>query len=168
MYATGLASGWVSEIESQYSPIDLSHLLYAPNRSSSIITPQEQGVYDAESSGITPKIEETLNYLKFLTNVEIPQPDKIRDYLTYHLDMAYLLLKTSEMARLKFRSPVQLSLELHQDPEVDDEYLTLYVRQNEYDESVMKRIKQVRKEYGKIIANLSGWFLLTTDFCPPR
>jgi hypothetical protein len=121
--------------------------------------------YGEDGSGITPHIERTLNHLRLL-NVEIPQPDKIRDYLTYHSDMVYLLLEISEEARLKFRSETQLSLELNRDPE-DYEYLILYVRQDNYDESVMKRIKQIREKYGSNLAYISGWFLITTDFCAP-
>lgn len=128
-------------------------------------TTHERDAYDEDGSGITPCIERTLSYLRSL-NIEIPQPDRIRDYLTYHSDMIYLLSDISEMARLKFRTRAQLSIELNRDPE-DDEYLILYVRQDYYDESVMKRIKQIREEYGSELAYLSGWLLLTTDFCPP-
>lgn len=129
-------------------------------------TTGERNAYDEEGSGIAPHIEKTLSHLRLL-NVEIPQPDKIRDYLTYHTDMAYLLLNISEKARITFRSPAQLSLELNQDLE-DEEYLILYVRQDRYDESVMRKIKKIREEYGSVLAYSSGWLLLTTDFCPPR
>ena len=128
-------------------------------------TADGRDAYDEDGSGITPSIERTLSYLRSL-NITISQPDGIRNYLTYHSDMLYLLSRLSEMARLKFRTQAQITLEFEQDPE-DDEYLILYVRQDHYDGSVMKRIKEIREEYGRELAYLSGWLLLTTDFCPP-
>lgn len=123
----------------------------------------EFGQEQHDDSGITPRVENTLNYLKSL-NVEIHQPGKIRDYLIQHIDMLPLLNSISERTRLKFMAAAQLSLKLNQEAYADDEYLILYVRQNHYDEGVMKRIKQIRNEYGYIMAYSSGWLLLTTDF----
>ncbi len=118
-----------------------------------------------DDSGITPKVEDTLNYLKLL-NVEINHPGKIREYLIQHPDISLVLSIISEDARLKFTAASRLSLKLKQETYANDEYLILYVRQNHYDGSVMKRIKQIRNEHGHIMSYSSGWLLLTTDFCP--
>ena len=156
MFASSRATcDWVTTLKSMLPP-SMNSLISCDSR-----TLQEY----KDDSGITPRIEKTLDCLKLL-NVRIPQPDKIRDYLIYHFDMVYLLPNISEMACLKFGTQAQLSLELNQDPE-DDEYIILYVRQDHYDESVMRQIKQIRKEYERMMAKSSGWFLLTTDFCPP-
>ncbi len=153
---------WTQEFVG-HSTISLPSSYYTQKSYST--TADEQDAYDEDGSGITPSIERTLSYLRSL-NITISQPDEIRNYLTYHSDMLYLLSRLSEMARLKFRARAQISLEFEHDPE-DDEYLILYVRQDHYDGSVMKQIKEIREEYGRELAYSSGWLLLTTDFCPP-
>ncbi len=71
-------------------------------------------------------------------------------------------------ARKHFRPDVELSLEVYRDPEIDDEYLTLYVRQSEYDLTIMDRIDEVREQLAALLNHVSGSLLITTDFCPPR
>jgi len=39
---------------------------------------------------------------------------------------------------------------------------------NDYDDSVMERIRSIREEYAEDLAEMNGWFLLTTDYLPPR
>ena len=58
----------------------------------------------------------------------------------------------------------QLSLEVYHDPEIEDEYLTLYVRQADYDEHVLSTIEDIRAGYEGELAGRSGWLLVTTDF----
>lgn len=119
------------------------------------------------SAGLTPIIENTLSRLSSL-EVRIPHPGEIRNYLFRYYDLTDLLLPVSEDARQHFGPQVQLSLEIYRDPEIEDEYMALYVRQHEYDEFVMKKIKEIRAEYEEGLMGKTGWFLLTTDFHPPR
>ncbi len=123
--------------------------------------------YEEINVVITPSIEESLNILRSLS-VAIPQPASVRDYLIRHLDMTGLLVLICEATRQGFNAQVQLSLESYRDPEIEDEYLTLYVRQKRYDENMLKQIKEIRKSFEGILAGKTGWFLLTTDFQPPR
>jgi len=61
------------------------------------------------------------------------------------------------------REPYQTLVDVYVDPESGDQSLHMYVRVNDYNDSVMKRIKEIRKlpEYRKTFK----WnFLLTTDF----
>jgi hypothetical protein len=71
-------------------------------------------------------------------------------------------------AREKLGTDVQLSLELYHDPEVEDEYPTLYVRQRNYQERILEMIESVREEYEGMLAKKTGWFHVTTDFRSPR
>lgn len=123
--------------------------------------------YEEMSAVITPSVEESLNILRSL-NVAIPQPALVRDYLIRHLDMTGLLVPICDAARQRFGARAQLSLEVYRDPEIEDEYFTLYVRQKKYDEDMLRQIKEIRKYYAEILAGKTGWFLLTTDFQPPR
>ena len=99
--------------------------------------------------------------------VEIPHPSSLKDYLIAHPDISEVVMYATEIAKQHFDGNAQLSLEVYSDPEIDDNYVTLYVRQNEYDESVMKQIKEIRKAYESMLADKIGWFLVTTDFRTP-
>jgi hypothetical protein len=57
---------------------------------------------------------------------------------------------------------------MYRDPEIDDRYLTLYVRLEKYDSGVPERIDAVRRQFEQKLEQVSGDFLLTTDFRPPR
>jgi hypothetical protein len=60
-------------------------------------------------------------------------------------------------------------LELYRDPEIDDEYLTLYVRQRRYDaDKLLEEIEDLRAGSQAALRETSGWLLVTTDFRPPR
>jgi hypothetical protein len=61
----------------------------------------------------------------------------------------------------------QIALKIYSDPEVTDEYLTLYIRQSQYSETILKSIADLRAEYEEDLTDSSGWFLVTTDFHPP-
>ncbi|MFH1909014.1 MAG: hypothetical protein ABIL11_16810 [Chloroflexota bacterium] len=123
--------------------------------------------YEEISTVITPSVEESLNILRSFS-VAIPQPAIVRDYLIRHLDMTGLLVPICDAARQRFGVQAQLSLESYRDPEIEDEYLTLYVRQKQYDENMLRQIKEIRKSFEGMLAGKTGWFLLTTDFQPPR
>lgn len=116
---------------------------------------------------VTSQIAEVLNWL-LENQIMLPQPDEVRDYLLHYPDTTDLLRPVCKATRRQFISDVQLSLEVYHDPEIEDEYLTLYVRQRRYDEDIMKRIKEIRAKHEKMFAGKSGWLLVTTDFRSPK
>jgi len=120
-----------------------------------------------QSSTETSKIEEVLSELSLIP-ILIPQPAEVRSYLLSYPDIANLLPPVCEMARERFGKFVQLSLEVYHDPEIEDEYLTLYVRQEHYDEQIMDEIEEICAAYETALIDTTGWFLVTTDFRPPR
>lgn len=119
-----------------------------------------------EISDSTPKIDAVLSRLSS-KDIAIPYPSDLRNYLLSHVDMLKLLLHASDLAFSHFGARAHLSLEVYQDPEIADEYLTMYIRLPKYDSTVMKQIKEIRKEYADLLKDASGWFLLTTDFKAP-
>lgn len=133
-----------------------------------IIGPEsEERSLPMESFAISASIETTLREFD-LSGVKIPSVSKVRDYLYCFSDMVVLLRYVVILVRSHFDFNVQLSLEIYQDFETDDEYLTLYIRQNKYDLDTMNTIKQIRKKYRGLAKEIEGRFLLTTDFRPPR
>lgn len=121
-----------------------------------------------------PIVEDTTSQIKKVLNsllknrIVIPKPDEVRDYLMHYPDITGLLLPVCELTRQQFGSQVQLAIEVYHDPEIEDEYLTLYVRPKKYDADIMKRIKEIRAKHERKLVGKSGWFLVTTDFRPPR
>jgi hypothetical protein len=61
----------------------------------------------------------------------------------------------------------ELSLEVYGDPESDDRYLTLYVRQAVYEPDLLARLERVAGPFEEQLGDQSGWLLVTTDFRPP-
>ena len=95
-------------------------------------------------------------------------PSKVRNFLYSHPDIAGLANIVSEKVYDNFDIGVQLSLEIEDDDVPNSEYLVLNVRVPEYDNSVMDRIRKIRERYYDSLDDMSGWFLLTTDYCSPR
>ncbi len=102
------------------------------------------------------------------SHLNVPRPDDVRQYLFKHPDMVGLVQSASSRAQGRFQPRTQLSLELYRDPEIDDEYLTLYVRQPIYDENVLQTIERLNSESEAEKAGRSGWLLISTDFLPPE
>ncbi len=81
--------------------------------------------------------------------------------------MTDVVEKASAETRREFGDTAELTLELYHDPEIDDQYLILCVRQAAYEKHIMDRIEAVRARYRDALADKSGWLHVTTDFCPP-
>ena len=73
-----------------------------------------------------------------------------------------------EETRNRFSLSTQLSLELYRDPEIDDQYLTLYVRQKKYEKNIMDIIEEIQSIYIDKLVDKIGYFLFTTDFQFPK
>lgn len=63
-----------------------------------------------------------------------------------------------------FLRDAQFTLEVYEDPEIDDKHLVLYVRFKNYDRDVMESIRNVRKKCREMLVGKSGWLHVTTDF----
>lgn len=122
--------------------------------------------YSEGSVEITSQIEKALKWL-LQKRIVVPQAGAVRDYLLRHFDMTDLLPSVCRIALRRFGIGARLSLELYRDPEIRDEYLTLYVRQERYDEHIMDIIEDVCAEYRDELTRRSSWLLVTTDFRPP-
>jgi hypothetical protein len=91
----------------------------------------------------------------------------VRDYLERHPDLARLLPSVCERARQEFEPPDELTIQLYRDPELKDEYLTLYIRQPHYLADILARIERLSDAFGEQLERTSGYLLLTTGFVSP-
>jgi hypothetical protein len=94
--------------------------------------------------------------------------NRVRGYLEKHLDLMPWLPKICAQARRHFGPEPELALELYQDPEIDDSLLTFYVRQSPYDPGIMDRIESLNRQFDSALEQLSGYFLIATDFRKPQ
>lgn len=118
------------------------------------------------SANLTSLIEQVLNQLR-QDWIRIPNPPEVREYLLRYPDLANVLPFVCKIARERVGIHPKLYLEVYHDPEIEDEYLTLYVRQQHYDEEILDTIEDIRTQYEAYLARKSGWLLVTTDFRPP-
>jgi len=112
-------------------------------------------------------IETMLEYLASI-QIAVPNPEEVQDYLSHYPDIIELVMFACEETRNHFSLPTQLSLELYRDPEIADQYITLYVRQKEYDENIMDVIEEIWSTYDDKLSTKQGDFFVTTDFDFPR
>jgi hypothetical protein len=103
--------------------------------------------------------------------IVVPRPREVSEYLRQHPDLAELVPALCAEARREFdeaNEATELSLEVYRDPEVNDRYLTLYVRQRNSGADLLPRIHRVGEAHAKDLAGVSGNLLVTTDFRAPR
>jgi hypothetical protein len=97
-------------------------------------------------------------------DVESKRADEVRTYLVRHPDLAGIPERIYETARQEFGPDASLSLELYRDPEIEDEYLALYVRLRSYGPDTLQRIRAVCAAHESELWDKSGSILVTTDF----
>ena len=102
------------------------------------------------------------------TDIVIPNPAEAERYLGEHAELRSALPQICQRVREEFGPDAELLLELYRDPEIDDRYLTLEVRQERYDSNIIERLDQISGEFADELEPCSGQILLTTDFGRPR
>lgn len=100
--------------------------------------------------------------------LQIPAPEKIREYLDGFPDLARLVPEVCAALRTEFGDQADLSLEMYDDAEIEDRYLTLYVRMPRYDRGIIERIDRACSAFEGRLASTPGQILVTTDFRPSR
>jgi hypothetical protein len=97
-----------------------------------------------------------------------PNPQEVTFYLIEHPELARLVPRVCGATREALGNEVELSLEVYQDPEIDDRYLTLYARKEKYESDIFECLQAISEGFNDRLAEISGYFLLTTDFSRPR
>ena len=101
-------------------------------------------------------------------DVILPKRAQVQAYLSRFRPVARLLPAICAALRDEFGPSVELSLELYNDPEIDDRYLTLYVREKAYDQQFIDQINAVSSRFDSQLADVPGHLVITTDFRLPR
>lgn len=118
---------------------------------------------------LTPLIMSGLSYLMEELKIKIADYDEVMEYLLKYPDILDVMMKKSQSTREVFPD-AKLVLEKYTDPEIDDEYLVLYIRYPSYDEETVKRLREgvrkIRREYKEAYKGLKGWFMIAYDFEP--
>ena len=105
-----------------------------------------------------------------LKQVLIPCRDEVCEYFYWHPGIVEPVCFACGLARKQLGPNVELSLEVYHDPEIEDEHLVLYVRQESYSlaDNIMERINQIEDECADRLVGTSREFLITTDFRVPQ
>lgn len=101
--------------------------------------------------------------------IAIPNPADLVAYVNHYPGMLRPLVLISAQVAGAFPRDASLSLELHRDREIDDEYLALYVRQRDYAPDILDRIEHLSAELQPLLDALGtndGRLLVITDFQP--
>ena len=93
---------------------------------------------------------------------------EVQGYLADHPEMLASVHRGCRAAGERLGDRAQLSLELFRDPEADDQYLTLYVRQARYEPDLLDRIEDLTAQLHEEAPDAAESLLITTDFQPPR
>jgi hypothetical protein len=117
--------------------------------------------------GMTPEVKDILEVLKTM-QVMIPETTEVGEYLLAHSDLSRLISQICGKLIKMFAEDAKLFLEIYRDPEIHDEYLTLYIRKKEYEEMILDRIDEAMSEFEPALGSASGWLLVTTDFLLPK
>jgi hypothetical protein len=97
--------------------------------------------------------------------IKIPSYENVCHFLIHNPDAVEAMLVLCETTAKEFSADSQLSLESY--AEAEGRHLTLYVRQEHYDDKIMNRIEATWIKCEEIISDKSGWIHITTDFQPP-
>lgn len=115
----------------------------------------------------TVTIENSLLLLQHYLGFKFPNPANVIDYLQKHRNLYDIVLYACILTEEQFGQRAEISLELYQDPEIHDEYLTIFVRQQEYEPDIIDKIDEICREYEVGLAGIDGYLLVNTDFQPP-
>ena len=97
-------------------------------------------------------------------DVKVTDGSELEQYLANHPDLVPVLEDVCARLRDAFGSDAELSFEFYKDPEQQDQYPVLYVRQTPYEASILNRIETVVTPFMPQLEDASGHFLVTTDF----
>jgi len=114
---------------------------------------------------IEAEIEKLFQWIKE-QGVALKRIDQVREYLLQFPDLLDIIPEAICSTRKHFPEG-QLTLDIYQDPEIEDQYLVLYVRLAHYDETTLDRLQKAEAAFLDALSDREGWIQLTTDFREP-
>ena len=126
-----------------------------------------EAILSPASSSQSTAIESVLRNLQSV-GIMIPDADEVRNYLLDHPSLVDPASKIGLHAVSQFTTATELALEVYHDIEIDDTHLALYVRQQVYPDDFMTTLDSLWQPWEDQLSAASGFFVVTTDFRPPR
>lgn len=161
---TGTSCGTLQDTEFD---IDNSDAFLTDKRYRRLLIEKESSEFNDRQRAETLRIQHILNNVRDL-NIKTVNSEDVRNYLLRFPDLITICSEICALVVEEFSNNYKLSLEVFLDSEIDYRHLSLYVRQDEYDENIMDRIRAVRKEIRNMLKGIKGDLHLTTDFQPPK
>jgi hypothetical protein len=121
-----------------------------------------------DGSAVAPVLNGGLLHRLTPFNVVLADRTEVEEYIAGHPDLAPLLEGICVRLRDAFGHRTELSLEFYKDPEQQDQYPILYVRQPTYEAGILNQIESVVEPFMPQLEDASGHLLITTDFRRPR
>ena len=123
--------------------------------------------YSGESTYLSTDVEQSLLLLREYLGFAFPNPGGVVNYLRANPGLYDAVLYACMLTEEAFGRRAQITLDVYSDPEIEDEYLTIYVRQHQYDPDIMEQIDAICDQYEAALGDQQGWIVVTTDFRPP-
>jgi hypothetical protein len=96
-----------------------------------------------------------------------PRPDRVAAYLWIYPDVANLVTGLADALVREFDGErSEIELDLHEDPEIDDQYLQFMVRKPTYEDGFVDRLLRLMRKFHDERRRTSGWVMASTDFRP--
>ncbi len=127
-----------------------------------------QNLYKEDFTRNAATVEYSLLRLIQYLGLRIHNSDEVVDYLLRYRGIYDATLFACIVTAETFGRNAEVSIEMYHDPEISDEYITIYVRQNKYDSDILDKIDSICREYEPALEGQNGWLLVTSDFRPPR
>lgn len=116
----------------------------------------------SKTRDISSTIEEAFANLS--KRISIVLSSDVHDYLINNQDIVGILPDICNKVVGVFGNDSSFWLELYKDPEINDEYLTLFISQNLYSHSQADEIIDgIYDQFRNDLADTAGWILITED-----
>lgn len=108
-------------------------------------------------------VEQELFMLQKYLDFKIERNEDVVQYILKNEKINLVLIDALHAVTDAF-SGSESTLTLYRDPELNDEYLTIYVRMHQYPEHMFEKIDALLPRYQEKFTLTPGWLVITTDF----
>jgi hypothetical protein len=99
-----------------------------------------------------------------LKGIRVPRPAEVRAYVNRFPDIVPVARQACDLVVTEFAGKAKFSLEVYVDPEIDDDYLMLYVQAGGYDAAINQALESIFAIYSEDMTDGTGWMMVMQDF----
>lgn len=116
-----------------------------------------------------PPGKEATWLVRFLSRIEsrsirVEGSTSVMAYLTKHTDIVGVLERLLIDVKSAFPDEAEIAIAMYRDPEVDDEYLTVYVNKRPFDDRDLETVDDVLERFSADLTGRTGWVVVMPDF----